>query len=260
MKYFVVDAFANNIFEGNPAGVCILKEWISSEIMQQIAAENNLSETAFVCKMDKENEYGLKWFTPKAEIDLCGHATLATAYVVSNFLDKDAKEMRFHTMSGILEVIRKDNLYEMDFPSRYPESIEYIKGIEDILGVRPVETGLSRDLFLLLEDEEQVKNIEPDFSKMLKLEEGLGVIVTAPSKDVDFVSRCFFPKLGVDEDPVTGSAHSSLIPFWSKRLNKTDMLAKQLSKRGGSLYCTYAGARVKISGKAVLYMKGDILI
>lgn len=260
MKYYVVDAFADSVFSGNPAGVCVLEQWLDKGIMQKIAAENNLSETAFVVKTEIENEYELKWFTPKAEIDLCGHATLGTAYVISNFVDMGTDKMLFHTMSGILEVKRKDDLYEMDFPSREPEKIQLLEGISDVIGINPTEIYLSRDLFVVLETEEQVLNLSLDFSEMLKIRDGLGVIVTAKGKNVDFVSRCFYPKLGVNEDPVTGSAHSNLIPYWSKRLNKTKLIAKQLSNRGGTLYCEDAGDRVKISGKAILYMVGDINI
>ena len=260
MKYYVVDAFAEKVFEGNPAGVCVLEEWIDREVMQKIAAENNLSETAFVVKRDKEGEYDLKWFTPKAEIDLCGHATLGTAYIVSNYVDEGIEKMKFETLSGILEVNRKGELYEMDFPSRMPEDINPIEDIEGVMGAKPIEMSLSRDLFLVFETEDEVRNLEPDFSKMLQMEKGLGVIATAKGKDVDFVSRCFFPKLGVNEDPVTGSAHSSLIPYWSRKLNKRELVARQLSKRGGMLYCTEEGDRVKISGKAVLYLIGDIKV
>lgn len=259
MKYYVVDAFTDEIFKGNPAGVCVLNEWINDNIMQKIASENNLSETAFVVKND--TSYDLRWFTPKAEIDLCGHATLGTSYVISSFVDVGIEDMIFNTASGILKVKRKDDLYEMDFPLREPENIELSKGvISEIIGIEPAELYLSRDLFVVLESEKQVEKLTPDFSKMIELDKGLGVIVTAKGTDVDFVSRCFYPKLGVNEDPVTGSAHSNLIPFWAQRLNKDEMIAKQLSKRGGTLYCKMAGNRVKISGKAVHYMTGTINI
>ncbi|WP_010233730.1 PhzF family phenazine biosynthesis protein [Clostridium arbusti] len=256
MRYYVVDAFADEIFKGNPAGVCVLNEWLKDDIMQKIAAENNLSETAFVLK--KGNEYELRWFTPKAEIDLCGHATMGTAYVISNYIDIGIEKMIFNTRSGILEVKRKADLYEMDLPLREPEKIPLLETISDVIGIKPIELYLSRDLFVVLETEYQVKNLSPDFSKVLRLDKGLGIIVTAKGNDVDFVSRCFYPKLGVNEDPVTGSAYSNLIPFWSKRLSKDKMISKQLSKRGGLLYCEMAGDRVKVSGKAVLYMTGNI--
>ncbi|OAA95151.1 PhzF family phenazine biosynthesis protein [Clostridium coskatii] len=260
MKYYVADAFTDEVFKGNPAGVCVLDEWLQDDVMQKIAAENNLSETAFVVKGKNKNEYDLRWFTPKAEIDLCGHATLGTSYVISNYVDVGTDKMIFHTASGILEVNRKSDLYEMNFPTREPKKTQIPETILDIIGVKPIEIYLSRDLFTVVETEEQVKNLAPDFSKMLKLEVGSGVIVTAKGSDVDFVSRCFYPKLGVNEDPVTGSAHSNLIPFWSKRLNKDKMIAKQLSKRGGTLYCELCGDRVKISGRASLYMVGNINI
>jgi PhzF family phenazine biosynthesis protein len=223
MKYYVVDTFANEVFEGNPAGICVLDEWLSNDVMQKIATENNLSETAFVVKKENRSEYELRWFTPKAEIDLCGHATLGTAYVVSNYIDVGIDKMIFYTASGILEVKHKGDLYEMNFPTREPEKIQLSEIISDIIGVKPIEVYLSRDLFVVLETEEQVKNLIPDFSKMIELNDGLGVIVTAKSNNVDFVSRCFYPKLGVNEDPVTGSAHSNLIPFWSRKLNKNRM-------------------------------------
>ena len=259
MKYYVVDAFADEIFMGNPAGVCVLKEWINDNIMQKIAAENNLSETAFVVK--NGDNYDLRWFTPKSEIDLCGHATLGTSYVISNYVDVGIENMIFNTASGILTVKRKGDLYEMNLPLREPEKIELSKGvILEIIGAEPSEVYLSRDLFIVLETEKQVEELIPNFNKMIKLEKGLGVIVTARGTDVDFVSRCFYPKLGVNEDPVTGSAHSNLIPFWSQRLKKDVMVARQLSARGGTLYCKIAGDRVKISGKAVSYMIGNINI
>lgn len=258
MKYYVVDAFTDEIFNGNPAGVCVLNKWIDDGMMQKIASENNLSETAFV--VENKDKYELRWFTPKAEIDLCGHATLGTAYVISNYVDVGVEKMLFDTASGILEVKRKGDLYEMNLPLRKPEKIELIEEVSEIIGLKPVELYLSRDLFVVLQTEEQVKSLTPNFSKMVKLDRGLGVIVTARGIDVDFVSRCFYPKLGVNEDPVTGSAHSNLIPYWSERLNKNIMIAKQLSKRGGTLYCGVAGDRVKISGKAKLYMMGEIIV
>lgn len=259
MKYYVVDAFADEVFKGNPAGVCVLDDPIDDNTMQKIAAENNLSETAFVVK--NGSSYNLKWFTPKSEIDLCGHATLGTSYVISNYVDIGIENMTFNTGSGILKVKRNGDLYEMDFPLRKPESIELSHEIiSEAIGITPIAAYLSRDLFVVLETEKQLKELTPNFSKMIKLKDGLGVIVTARGTDVDFVSRCFYPKLGVNEDPVTGSAHSNLIPFWSQRLNKDVMVARQLSSRGGTLYCKLAGDRVKISGKAVPYMIGNINI
>lgn len=256
MKYFVIDAFAEKVFQGNPAGVCILEKPLKQETMQSIAKENNLSETAFVYK--EGEQYFLKWFTPISEIDLCGHATMAAAYVIMNFIEKTASFVTFHTKSGVLTVEKKENLFEMDLPCRMPEKIDVIEEVADVIGITPVETYISRDLIILLENENQVKNIKPDFDKMEKLNIGLGVVVTAKGEKVDFVSRYFTPELENKEDAVTGSSHSSLIPFWAERLQKNNIIAKQLSKRGGILYCKNEVQRVKVSGTAVLYMMGEI--
>jgi len=258
MKYFVVDAFAENVFEGNPAGVCIMEKWISDDLMQSIAAENNLSETAFAVK--EGHGYRLRWFTPAEEIDLCGHATLATAYVIANYYEHDAEQLTFQTMSGELIVSRKGDLFEMDFPSRMPEEFTLTEQMVEALGVTPVETYLSRDLMFVLENEEAVQNAAPDFSKLKELPDGLGVSITAKSEKYDFSSRSFFPKLNVNEDPVCGSAHCNFIPFWAERLDKDELTARQLSKRGGTLYCKLAGDRVKIGGRAVLYATADLHI
>ena len=195
MKYYVVDAFTKQLFCGNPAGVCLVEAPLSDQVMQSIAEENNLSETAFLKKRD-DGDYDLRWFTPKAEIDLCGHATLGTAYVVSHFVEKDAQLMRFHTMSGLLTVRRDGSMFEMDFPSRPVKAVMLDDEVDKALGMTPIETYASRDLLLLLENEEQVKNLAPDFAKLGALKVGTGVIVTAKGSDVDFVSRCFFPKVG----------------------------------------------------------------
>jgi len=258
MKYFVVDAFAENVFEGNPAGVCIMGKWISDDLMQKIAIENNLSETAFAVK---ESEiYRLRWFTPGGEINLCGHATLATAFIILNYVEKNVDTVKFETMSGELTVKKKDQLYELDFPTIPCQSTPLTEQMIDALGTMPVETYINRDLLFVLASEEAVKNVRPDFSKLEKLPEGLGVYVTAKGQEYDFVSRAFFPKLKINEDPVTGSMHSSLIPFWAKRLGKQEMVARQLSNRGGTLYCKHEGDRVMIAGKAVLYSIADIFV
>lgn len=258
MKYFVVDAFTDKVFEGNPAGICVMDEWLPDDLMQKIAIENNLSETAFAVK--EKDGYRLRWFTPGNEIDLCGHATLATAYVISNYYDLNIKTIKFHTLSGELVVVKKDDLYEMDFPSRMPKVFPLSEQMIEALGVKPVETYLGRDLMFVLEKEEDVYNASPDFSKLANLPDGLGVTITAKSEKYDFASRSFFPKLNVNEDPVCGSAHCNLIPYWAKRLGKVEMVARQLSKRGGTLYCRYDGDRVKISGSAALYSIADIRI
>ncbi|MED2040910.1 PhzF family phenazine biosynthesis protein [Bacillus wiedmannii] len=258
MKYYVVDAFAENVFEGNPAAICIMEEWISDERMQKIAIENNLSETAYAVK---EGEgYQLRWFTPGGEIDLCGHATLAAAYVIANYYEKGIEEIIFLTKSGKLVVSKKGNLYEMDFPSRMPEKIALTDEMVKAIGINPIESYLGRDLIFVLEKEEDVQNLTPDFAKMKELTEGLAVSVTARSAKYDFVSRVFFPKLNVNEDPVCGSAHCSFIPFWAQRLGKDEMVARQLSDRGGTLYCKHEGDRVKIAGTAVVYAIGEIQI
>ncbi len=258
MRYFVVDAFSENLFGGNPAGVCVLDAPISAERMQRIATENNLSETAFL--LPAEDHYTLQWFTPKAEIDLCGHATLGTAFVIKNFVDKNAQQMRFATRSGTLYVRMRDDKYVLDFPARMPKRVPVTQEMTAALQAEPLEAYLSRDLMLVLPDEAQVASLDPDFEKIAALEAGLGVIVTAKGKRYDFVSRCFFPKLGVPEDPVTGSAHCNLIPYWAERLKKQEMTAAQLSARGGVLYCENKGDRVEIGGKAVLYLQGELMV
>jgi PhzF family phenazine biosynthesis protein len=258
MKYFVVDAFAEKVFEGNPAGVCIMNDWISDELMQKIAIENNLSETAFAVK--ESNEYGLRWFTPGGEINLCGHATLATAFIIMNYYEKQVEKVQFDTISGELTVNRKDELYELDFPSVPSEEILITEQMIDALGIVPKETYLNRDLVFVLNSEEEVRNVSPDFAKLEKLPVGLGVCVTSRGSECDFVSRAFFPKLKVNEDPVTGSLHCSLVPFWAKILDKNEMVARQISSRGGTLYCKHEETRVKMAGKAVLYSEAELFV
>ncbi|WP_040211624.1 PhzF family phenazine biosynthesis protein [Clostridium polynesiense] len=257
MKYYIVDSFTDTVFRGNPAGVCVLNEWIDNKAMKNIACENNLSETAFVVK--SSNHYELKWFTPTEEVDLCGHATLGAAFVISNFIDIGALYMEFHTLSGILKVERKNDTYILNLPVRKTEKVHIPENIGNILGVEPKEAYLSQDYVFILENEEQVKRLSPNIKEIKNIADVTGVIVTSRGKEVDFVSRCFFPKQGIDEDPVTGSAHCTLIPLWYEKLHKNKMTAKQLSKRGGLLYCEFLEERVLISGKAVLYLKGEIL-
>ncbi|MCE4049246.1 PhzF family phenazine biosynthesis protein [Bacillus sp. Au-Bac7] len=256
MKCYFVDAFAEKVFEGNPAAVCILEKWPSDNLMQLIAKENNLSETAFAVKTG--DKYHLRWFTPGGEIDLCGHATLATAFVLANFYTKEAKQWIFQTLSGDLTVLKKGELFEMDFPSRMPAKIDISNNIINALGVTPVAAYLARDLMLVLEDENNVLQATPNFTALKEIEDGVGVILTAKSNQFDFVSRAFFPKLNVNEDPVCGSAHCQLIPYWSEKLNKTEMVARHLSERGGTLYCKLDGERVRISGYAVLYSVAEL--
>lgn len=255
---YQVDAFTSHQFGGNPAAVCPLENWLEDSVLQSIAAENNLSETAFF--VPEADSFRLRWFTPLEEIDLCGHATLATAWVLFNCLDCSAPAIRFHTRSGQLIVRQMDKLLSMDFPARAPQSISTPPQLTAALGVAPKEVWQSRDLLVLLENEEQVRQITPDMRQLLTIPDGLAVIVTAPGNKIDFVSRFFAPKVGIDEDPVTGSAHCTLIPFWAKRLNKHSLRARQLSARGGELFCKQLGERVEISGEARLFLRGHILL
>ena len=259
MKCYIVDAFSEKMFEGNPAAVCVLDKWLSDEIMQNIAMENNLSETAFTVKND--NYYKLRWFTPGGEIDLCGHATLATAFILANFYEKEETHFVFQTLSGELVVIKNNDIYEMNFPSIVIKRYTLSQKMVDALGnISPIETYKGRDLVFVMEDEFQVKNLKPDFEKLKELEEGLAVFVTASSDEFDFVARAFWPKLGVNEDPVCGSMFCSLIPYWSKILNKDSMVARQVSKRGGTVYCDDKNDRVQISGTATLYAISELKI
>jgi PhzF family phenazine biosynthesis protein len=258
MKYYVVDAFTDQHFCGNPAGVCLMNDWPEDSLMQNIAFENNLAETAFV--VERDGYYDLRWFTPRVEMDLCGHATLGSAFVLMNQVNPDMNAVEFHTRSGPLYVKKDKGILVMDFPSRKPVPCEKPAYLEKALGVKISETHLSRDLLALVEDESVVRNLQPDFSTLREMGDAFAIMVTARGKDCDFVSRFFAPGVGVDEDPVTGSSHATLIPFWSERLNKTELLARQLSPRGGTLYCRDCGSRVEIGGKAVLYFTGEIQI
>lgn len=256
---YQVDAFAEKVFEGNPAAVCPLDSWLSDSQMQAIAAENNLAETAFFVQTTEG--YDLRWFTPKFEIDLCGHATLASAHVIFEHLNYGADEILFHTKSGPLGVKKQGHLLEMDFPSRPPQAIPTDDLIEYAVGEKPLFVGKSRDILVEVQSQEIVSNLKVNMDFICKLD-CVGVIVTARSSEdgVDFVSRFFAPKAGVPEDPVTGSAHSTLIPYWGQKLGKNDMLAKQISPRGGKLWTKWNGDRVSISGKALTYLKGEIFV
>lgn len=253
---YIVDAFASKPFQGNPAAVCPLKTWLSDATMQNIAAENNLSETAFF--VPRGEEYDLRWFTPTLEIDLCGHATVASAFVLFTELGQRGNAIRFHSKSGPLAVARNESVFTLDFPSRPPAPCATPEALARGLGKAPLQVLKARDYFAVFENEEDVRFLMPDFTALATLDEK--VIVTAPGKDCDFVSRFFAPTAGVPEDPVTGSAHCTLIPYWSQRLGKTKLFARQLSKRGGELFCELAGERVLIGGKAVLYSRGEIEI
>ncbi len=260
MKYYVVDAFADKLFSGNPAGVCLLDYEIADDIMQKIAFENNLAETAFLLK--KSEQYYLRWFSPEVEIDLCGHATLATAFVVMNYVSPNMNEILFETKSGKLTVVRNEDIYTMDFPGRMPKPIEKPALIEQALGCKVIETHLSRDMLVLVENEYDILNLQVDMGMIKKISKDISfaIIVTAKGNNCDFVSRFFAPNAGIPEDPVTGSSHSTLIPFWSKRLGKTKMIAEQMSHRRGKLYCEDCGKRVKIGGTAVCYLQGNLML
>jgi PhzF family phenazine biosynthesis protein len=259
LTLYQVDAFTDKLFGGNPAAVIPLKKWIPDELMQQLAMENNLSETVFfVSSKDKAADYDIRWFTPELEINLCGHATLASAYVIFEILKEKKKKIIFNSKSGLLTVSRKKDILEMNFPSWKPERMdEYPAELLVSLG-NPEIAGVykNRDWLVELLNEDAIKKCQPDFTLMKKA--GEKIIITAPGKEVDFVSRFFAPTAGVDEDPVTGSAHAQLIPFWSYKLGKDKMKARQLSKRGGDIYCEQKGERVIMGGQCVFYMKGDI--
>ncbi|MFM2485614.1 PhzF family phenazine biosynthesis protein [Celerinatantimonas yamalensis] len=257
IKIYQIDAFADNIFEGNPAAVCPLNEWISDELLQKIAEENNLSETAFFVAEDEG--YSLRWFTPEDEVDLCGHATLAAAHVLFQHLGYVKESILFYTKSGTLEVGRSDSGYSMIFPASGPEAIDTPTVLKEALGVIPTKTLVAFDYIVVLDSESQVRSLSPDFVKLQTLDLR-GVVVTAPGDEVDFVSRCFFPKLRVNEDPVTGSAHCELAPYWAKKLSRNKLTGKQLSKRTGMVQCEVIGDRVILLGNAVDYMSGIVTI
>lgn len=259
MQYYVVDAFAQQPFCGNPAGVCVLQEPVGPACMQRIAAENNLSETAFVRKV--EGGYALRWFTPKFEIDLCGHATLGTAFVVSRFMDPGVSSMRFFTRSGPLQVERNGELFRMSFPNRTPTPVTLRPDQMEALNCMPRDSCAARDLIVVLENAEAVRAYQPDYAKLRQLHEWLGVAVTARGTDgTDFVSRYFCPELNL-EDPVTGSVHCSLIPYWAGKTGKREMTACQLSERGGTLFCELCDSKtVRISGWARLYLQGNLFV
>ncbi|OGO78220.1 MAG: phenazine biosynthesis protein [Clostridiales bacterium GWB2_37_7] len=255
MRQYVVDAFTDKVFGGNPAAVCVMDEWLPDNTLMQITKENNLSETAFAVK--EGSDHKLRWFTPGGEIDLCGHATLATAYVITRFIEPETAAVRFQTLSGLLTVIKNGELFEMDFPSYELKKVEVTEAMVEAVGIRPLEAYMGRDLLCILESEDQVRSLNPDQEKV-NLLDGLLLQVTAQGREYDCVSRSFAPKCNVPEDPVCGSGHCHIIPFWANRLGKNDLVAYQASQRGGTLYCEYQGDRVKLSGKAVLYSTADI--
>lgn len=256
MRYFIVDAFAEGACLGNPAGVCLPEQPLSAWQMQRIAAENNLPETAFVT--GGQGDYQIRWFAPVGEVDLCGHATMASAFVVAQALEPGARQMAFHSISGPLYVDRVGQRLRLDLPARPAKPAAPKPHMPAVLGAEPLETYLARDWLVVLDSEQAVRSLAPDFAAMAAIPQGDSVIVTAPGESCDFVSRCFYPKSGVNEDPVTGSAHCNLTPYWAQRLGKTRLTAMQLSARGGALTCELAGNRVFLTGAARLYCSGEI--
>lgn len=257
MKCYHVDAFAEKVFEGNPAAVCVLDKYPSDALMQKIAGENNLSETAFAVK--EGAGYHLRWFTPGGEIDLCGHATLGTAYVLFRFFEKDADSITFQTLSGALTVLKKGNLLEMDFPAYELKQIPVTPAMEDAFGVAITEAWLGRDLLCVTENAEAIPTLTPNQAKLMELD-GLLQHITAKGKEYDSVSRTFAPKLAVAEDPVCGSGHCHIVPLWAKKLGKERLVAWQASQRGGTLYCEMQGDRLSLAGTAVLYSIADLYV
>ena len=259
MRQYVVDAFADHVFEGNPAAVCVLEHWPEEKLMMAITRENNLSETAFA--VPEEDGYRLRWFTPGGEIDLCGHATLAAACVIDRFVRPDGGDIRFQTLSGLLTVSRRGELYEMDFPAYTLKPLEVTDEIADALGARPREVWRARDLVCVFDDPEIIRNMKPDLDQVRALKGAL-LHVTAPGAGTGFdcVSRTFAPKMEVPEDPVCGSGHCHLVPYWAGRLGKTELVARQASPRGGTLYCRLEGDRVFLAGRAAVYARSELML
>ncbi len=259
MNIYQIDAFTDKMFGGNPAAVIPLNEWPDASLMQKIAMENNLSETAFIVKTAEG--YHIRWFTPAFEIDLCGHATLASAFVIKNYLDPSIETINFTTQqAGPLRALCGDDKYTLDFPARMPATCEPPPNLFKSLGITDaVEVLRSRDYFVVLPNEEAVKNVQPDFMLMKELDT-IGVIVTAKGQSAEVVSRCFYPGPGIPEDPVTGSAHCNIVPYWCHKLGKNTLFAKQLSERGGNLWCELVNDRVLMSGHCVAFLKGEIML
>jgi len=255
---YQIDAFADKIFEGNPAAVVPLDEWLPNEVMQKIAMENNLSETAFFVPL--ENGFHIRWFTPVTEVNLCGHATLATSYVLFNHLNYREKEIVFESKSGKLNVKKENDLIWLNFPASGLKEIEFPENVDQAFGTKPVKCLKGReDIMFVFKSENDIQNLKPDLQYLETLD-ARGIIATASSEKYDFVSRFFAPIEGIDEDPVTGSAHTMLIPYWAVELGKNEMVAKQISLRGGIIHCKHLGERVEIGGQAITYMTGNMKI
>lgn len=257
LPLYQVDAFTSRMFGGNPAAVVLLDDWLPDSALAAIAAENNLAETAFV--VARGDVMPLRWFTPTVEVDLCGHATLAAAHVLFRYSLPSAKRLTFSTRSGNLVVTREGELLSMDFPSRPGKPVEVTDTLVSALGVRPREAHLARDLLAIFDSESQVRDFRPDFQRIASLDV-FAIIVSAPGNAVDYVYRFFAPRQGIPEDPATGSANCTLVPFWTARLGKSELIAEQLSTRGGDLRCTLRGDRVLIAGHAVEYLRGEISV
>ncbi len=259
LPIYQVDAFASRVFTGNPAAICPLQEWLPAATLQAIAMENNLAETAYFIKTNAG--YHLRWFTPVNEMDLCGHATLASAFVIFRFLEPERSEVQFETRSGILTVTRQDGLLTLDFPARPPQRATPCAGLLEALGGQPEQVWASRDYMVVYGSEAEIHALQPNMMGLLHLDR-FAVIVTAPSSTpgVDFVSRFFAPAAGVPEDPVTGSAHCTLVPYWADRLGRNRLTARQVSPRGGELLCEWKGERVTMAGQGVLFLKGTITL
>lgn len=255
MRQYTVDAFTDELFKGNPAAVCVMDKWISDDLMQNIAKENNLSETAFAVK--EGERYRLRWFTPKSEIDFCGHATLGASFVIANYIEPNCKAIKYVTLSGELSVEIKDSLFTMNFPRYRLVPVDVTEDMTKALGVTPSAAFLDRDLLMVLDSERDIFELKPDFAALKKLD-GLCIAVTAKGTEYDCVSRVFAPELSVPEDPVTGSTHCMIAPYWAERLNKSRVTAFQASERTGVLYAEICGERVNISGHAVLFGISEI--
>ncbi len=252
---YQIDAFTDKIFSGNPAAVCPLEKWLDKSVMQHIAAENNLSETAFFVKED--DGYHLRWFTPTLEVELCGHATLASAHVIFNYFNHKDEYIRFYTKSGRISVGQDGDMMKMNFPARFPEEVPTPEDLVLGLDAKPVKVLKDMNYLAVFETPEEVRDLKPKFRVLSRINYA-GVICTAPGKKYDFVSRYFAPYAGINEDPVTGSTHTTLTHYWAKELGKDELVARQISKRGGTLYCKDLGDRTEVGGKTVLYLKGEI--
>ena len=257
IPYYQIDTFTSSLFTGNPAGVCLLADWLPDGVLQSIAAENNLAETAFVVQRD--SFFDLRWFTPSLEMDLCGHATLAPAHVIFRHLGYRSSAIRFQTRAGELTVSRREDLLTLDFPSRPATSCDTPPDLQAGLGARPTTTAKARDYLAVFDTEQAVRSLKPDMAALMRLD-CLGIIATAPGEHSDFVSRFFAPRAGVPEDPVTCSAHCTLIPYWAERLGRPTLRALQVSPRGGELFCEHRGNRVGIGGRAVTYSSGFLRV